>query len=199
MYLLGIDIGSTTIKAVIFRYNGNLVSMGRRETKLFVNNEEYFWKPEDIWQAVCESIKEAIANIEKPEQIKAVAVSGFGQDAVPLDKQGKCLYPFISWHDKKTGEQMNELLTKIGDREIYNISGAKPWHIHTIYRIMWLKKHEPSIYKKVFKWLPITDYINYKLCGSILTDFSEASTTSLLDQSDLNWSKTCLLYTSRCV
>lgn len=124
MYLLGIDIGSTSIKAVIYNYHGEIVSIGRQETRLHtaVNErgaEEVFWLPEDIWNRVAMSVKEAINKIEKPDSIKGLAVSGFGSDGVPVNREGQCLYPFISWHDAKTAEQLNIFKELINDEEVY--------------------------------------------------------------------------------
>lgn len=194
MYLIGIDIGSTSIKAVIFKYNGEIVSIGRRRTEVFtVKNikgiDEYFWIPDNIWSKVSEAIKDAISHIDYPERISGIAVSGFGQDGVPLDENGNYLYPFISWHDNKTLEQLSSLLDLINEKEIYKICGSRAWHIDSIFRNMWVKKHEPLIYKKICKWVLITDYINYKLCGKIATEYSESSTTLALDQNNLEWSK----------
>ena len=194
MYILGIDIGSTSIKAVIYNYHREIVSIGRQETRLHTamnerGAEEAFWLPEDIWNRVAMSVKEAINKIEKPDGIKGLAVSGFGSDGVPVNSEGQCLYPFISWHDTKTTEQLNIFKELINDEEVYKITGTKPWYFHTILRNMWIKKYKPEVYNKIYKWMIVTDYVNYKLCGAIATDYSEASTTLVLDQNKLDWSE----------
>ena len=95
---MGIDIGSTTIKAVIFTYQGDVVSVGRRETELFIQKndvgvDEAFWMPDNIWTNVAAVIKESIQTIDDPKKISGVAVSGFGQDGIPINENGDCLYP----------------------------------------------------------------------------------------------------------
>lgn len=194
MYLLGIDIGSTTTKAVIYNYSGEIISIGRSETKVVFTKNEYgkeeaFWLPDVIWDNVALAVKEAIAAIKNPKAIAGVSVSGFGCDAVPVDKNGQWLYPFISWHDNKTSEQLNLFKALIDEKIVYKINGSRPWHLNTIFRNMWVKKYKPDIFKKTYKWLLITDYINYKLCGQMACDFSEASTTLVMDQKKLTWSE----------
>ena len=84
-------------------------------------------------------------------------------------------------------------MKSISEEEIYQITGVKPWHINTVFRNMWIKQYKPEIYKKIYKWLIITDYINFKLCGEIATEFSEASTTLVMDQNQLTWCSTYLM------
>jgi xylulokinase len=193
MYLLAVDIGSTTIKSIIFDYEGNIISTGRRKTKVFYkeeSGEKYaFWMPDDIWGKVCEAIRESINKIPNPAQIKSVTVTGFACDGVPIDEKGNWVYPFISWHDTRCIEQIEWLEKNIKFEEIYLINGQKPWLHNTIMRNIWIKLHMPEIYKKIYKWLLTEDYVNYRLCGAIATDYSLASTTLVFDQKSLKWSE----------
>lgn len=193
MYLLSIDIGSTTIKAVIFDFKGKIISIGRRKTEVFYqkeNSNNYaFWMPDNIWKNVCEAIKESITGIEDSDLIKSVTVTGFACDGVPVNKDGDWIYPFISWHDTRCVEQIEWAEKNFDFEEIYKINGQKPWLHNTIFRNIWVKKHLPEIYKKTYKWLLIEDYVNFRLCGAISTDYSLASTTLVFDQKLLQWSE----------
>lgn len=192
MYLLAIDIGSTSIKSVIFDYKGRIVSLGRRKTEVFYEKEgsqEFaFWMPENIWGNVCGAVKDSVNLIKDPGLIRSVSVTGFACDGVPIDKNGNWIYPFISWHDTRCVEQIEWAEKNLDYEEIYKINGQKPWLHNTIMRNVWVKNHLPEIYKKTYKWLLIEDYINFRLCGSIATDYSLASTTLVFDQKSLNWS-----------
>lgn len=193
MYLLSVDIGSTSIKSVIFDYEGNIISIGRRKTEVFYQKEDSknyaFWMPENIWQSVCSAIKDSVAVIADPGLIKSVTVTGFACDGVPVDENGNWLYPFISWHDTRCIEQIEWIKDNFDFEEIYKINGQKPWLHNTILRTVWVKKHLPDIYNKTYKWLLIEDYINFKLCGVMATDYSLASTTLVFDQNTLSWSE----------
>lgn len=193
MYLMGIDIGSTNIKAIIFSIRGELISIGRKKTRPIYkknenDNQEIFWSPEDIWRNVAGAIRESLKKIDDIGKIKGIAVTSFGQDGVPMDEKGEILYPFISWHDTKTIKQKKDFIKKIDEYEIFKISGARPWYIHSLFRIIWIRENRPDIYKNIYKWLLLTDYINYKLSGEIISDYSESSTTLVLNQQKLKWS-----------
>ena len=193
MYLLAIDIGSTSIKSVIFDYEGNTISIGSQKTEVFFKKEgdkEYaFWMPENIWDSVCKAIKQSIVKISNPKLIKSISVTGFACDAVPIDNEGNWLYPFMSWHDTRCLEQLEWLAGKIDLKEVYLITGQKPKHNHTAFRNLWIKQYKPEIYKKIYKWLSLEDYINYRLCKVAATDSTIAATTLLFDLKNLRWSK----------
>ena len=108
-YLLGIDIGSTNLKAVIYDLQGQSISQASRATQRFNPYPDHpdwaIWKPEQIWGDIAEAIKEAVSKIDNPSDVKAVAVTGMGMDGVPVGKDGKWLYPFISWHCPRTEPQ----------------------------------------------------------------------------------------------
>ena len=109
-YLMGIDLGSTSLKAVVYDLEGNVVSKASRATELAhpepdTHPEWAVWLPEQIWSGTAEAAREAISALESPNDIKGVAVTGMGMDGVPVDARGKALYPFISWHDTRTMPQ----------------------------------------------------------------------------------------------
>jgi xylulokinase len=192
-YLMGIDLGSTSLKAIIFDLEGRIISSASRPTELSHLDKDHptwaFWEPEKIWQGTAAAIKEAVEKIDNPAKIKGVAVTGFGMDGVPVDKEGNWLYPFISWHCPRTEPQSRNWSEKVGAEHIFSIAGKQVMHIDTIYRLIWMKENHPEILQKTDKWLLIEDFINFMLCGRRATDYSMASCTSVLDQRSRNWSR----------
>ncbi|MHC4201971.1 MAG: FGGY family carbohydrate kinase, partial [Planctomycetota bacterium] len=107
-YLMAIDLGSTSLKAVVYDLDGNLVASASRPTERVTPDghpEWAIWEPDQIWQGAAAASKEAVSKLDDPSRIKGVAVTGMGMDGVPIDKDGKHLYPFISWHDPRTEPQ----------------------------------------------------------------------------------------------
>jgi xylulokinase len=192
-YLMGIDLGSTSLKAVVYDLKGNFVASGSRPT--LKNHPDpkqpdwTVWMPDYIWNATAEAIQEAVSKLDNPNSIKAVAVTGMGMDGVPIDEKGQWLYPFISWHDPRTKPQLEWWKEKIGSDKTFSIGGNPVLHINSALRILWMKENEPEIYKRTKKWLLIEDFLNFMLCGKYATDPSMASCTLLFDQKKLNWSK----------
>ena len=190
--LLGIDIGSTSIKANVYDLEGKLAAGGSRPTVLSHPHKDHpawsVWEPDIIWEAVKGSIKEALDKLDSKSEIRSVSVTGFGMDGIPIDKSGSWLYPFISWHCPRTEEQCSRWSSEVGPDIIFSISGKQVMPMDTVYRILWIKENHPEILEGTFKWLLIEDYINYLLCGEIATDYSMASSTSLFDQKNRKWS-----------
>lgn len=190
-YLMGIDLGSTTIKAIVYDERGNVISSGSQPTPLTYDHANQpawcVWEPKRIWDNVVYAILEATSKIVDTEEIAALAVTGFGMDGLPLDRDGLPLYPMISWHCPRTIPQYTEFTQRIGTKNIFQRTGKSAQHIDSIYRMIWMKENEPRLMEQTDKWLLIEDYINYRLCGSKCTDYSMATCTSVFDQRDHEW------------
>ena len=191
-YLMGIDLGSTSLKAVIYDLEGNVVASGSRPTQRFHPYPEHpewtVWQPEQIWGGTAEAIQDAISQLPDPENIRGVAVTGMGMDGLPVDEHGQWLYPFISWHDPRTAPQLEWWISNIGAEKTFSIGGNTLWRFNTALRILWMKEHEPEILRRTYKWLLIEDFLNYMLCGKFATDYTMASCTLLFDLRRLDWS-----------
>lgn len=191
-YLMGIDLGSTSLKAVIYNTHGEKVAGGSRPTQRFHPDPQHpdwtVWQPEQIWGGTADAIRDAVAQLDDPSQIRAVAVTGMGMDGVPVDDQGNWLYPFISWHDPRTGPQLQWWQEHIGAQRQFAIGGNPLWAINSALRMLWVAEHEPEVYRRCHKWLLIEDFLNYQLCGRHVTDYSMASCTLLFDQRTRQWS-----------
>ncbi len=191
-YLVGIDLGSTNLKAIVYDRAGRAVARASRPTQRFNPYPDHptwaIWQPEQIWGGVCQSLTEAISQLDDPSRIRGVAVTGMGMDGVPLDREGRWLYPFISWHCSRTEPQYRWWLERIGAEKQFSIGGNQIWVFNTALRLLWMAENEPKILEQTHKWVLIEDFINYQLCGVLATDYSMASTTLLFDQRRQCWS-----------
>jgi len=190
--LLGIDLGSTSLKAIVYDMDGNAVAAGSRPTERFHPSAEHpewtVWEPEQIWGGVAAAVRDALGALDDPRRIRAVAVTGMGMDGVPVDGDGRWLYPFISWHDPRTAPQLAWWLEHVGAQRTFSIGGNPVWAINSALRILWMQENEPEILARADKWLLIEDFLNFMLCGQRVTDYSMASCTMLFDQRKLDWS-----------
>lgn len=194
-YLVGIDLGSTSLKAVIYDIEGNKVAQSSRPTEKHSPDDHpdwIHWRPEQIWNDTAAAIKDAVSQIDDPKAIKAVAVTGMGVDAVPINEEGEWLYPFISWHDQRAIPQQQWWIKNIGNEKTFATGGWAPWPINTALRMLWVAENEPEVHAQTHKWLLIEDFLNFMLSGKVATDFSMASCTLLFDQNEQNWSQEIL-------
>ena len=190
---MGVDLGSSNIKSVVFDPFGNVAGYAIINTPIDQktnNNEEWiYYHPEKIWENVLIAIKKASKMVDG--NIACIAVTGMGMDSVPLDKTGEPLYPFISWRCQRGHDIFQSASDRFGLEQLYRITGQLPRYLNSVIRYLWLRENEPDLYKQTRQWLTIEDYINYKLCGVMATDYSMASTT-LLCGIDRKWSETLL-------
>lgn len=192
--LAAIDLGSTSLKAMIFDLDGRCLASSSRPTQRCnpyaeVHPEWVFWDPGQIWAGTAEACREAIAQLADPHSIRAVAVTGMGMDGVPIAADGTILYPFISWLDPRTRPQADWWERAIGAERTFAIAGFPPWAMTAVMRIRWMMEHEPAIIEQAEKWLLIEDFLNYQLCGAMATDFSMATCMLLFDQRRRAWSE----------
>jgi xylulokinase len=191
-YLVGIDLGSTNLKAIIYDTAGNAVARAGRPTRRCNPCPEHpqwaIWEPEQIWGGVAQSLREAVAQVPDPKAIRGVAVTGMGMDGLPIAADGRWLYPFISWHCPRTEPQHRWWLETIGAERQFALGGNQIWVFNTALRLLWMREHEPEILRQTHKWLLIEDFVNFMLSGVYATDYSMASTTLLFDQRQRTWS-----------
>lgn len=191
-YLMGIDLGSTSLKAIVYDLSGNRVAGASRPTERFHPSREHpqwtVWQPEQIWNDTAAAIREAVGQLDDPARIRAVAVTGMGMDGLPVSAEGEWLYPFISWLDPRTAPQLEWWARNVGVERTFAIAGNPVWPINSALRIRWMMDNEPALLARAAKWLLIEDFLNYLLCGRLATDFSMASCTLLFDQCRREWS-----------
>lgn len=192
-YLMGIDLGSTSLKAIVYDLDGRKVAGGSRPTERSHPHPEHpewtVWEPKQIWEGTAAAIRDAVETLDDPTQIRAIAVTGMGMDGLPVDEEGNWLYPMISWHDPRTAPQREWWLETIGAEKQFSVGGNPVWPINTALRMLWVAEHEPEIHQRAHKWLLIEDFLNAMLCGRQVTDYSMASCTLLLDQRTRQWSE----------
>ncbi|MEG1142891.1 MAG: FGGY family carbohydrate kinase, partial [Clostridia bacterium] len=193
-YLLGIDIGTSGTKTVLFDKGGNPISSSTEEYPLY--QPEIGWAeqdPLDWWKAVCTTINAVIkdSNIN-PESISGIGLSGQMHGLVMLDGDGNVLRKSIIWCDQRTAKECVEITEKVGEKRLIDITANPALTGFTASKILWVRNNEPEIYEKCRKILLPKDYIRYMLTGEFATEVSDASGMQLLDIKNRCWSKEVL-------
>ncbi len=193
-YLLGIDIGTSGTKTVLFDRGGNPISSSTAEYPLY--QPEIGWAeqdPLDWWKAVCITINDVIkdSNINQ-ESISGIGLSGQMHGLVMLDGDGNVLRKSIIWCDQRTSVECVEITEKVGEKRLIDITANPALTGFTASKILWVRNNEPEIYEKCRKILLPKDYIRYMLTGEFATEVSDASGMQLLDIKNRCWSKEVL-------
>lgn len=191
-YLMGLDIGTSGVKALLLSKNGEVISTATESYPL--DTPKSGWaeqNPKDWWKAVVKVINKMInENNVDPNDIAGLSLSGQMHSSVFLDENMEVIRPAILWSDTRTEQQCKEILNKAGGLENLIKKVSNPaLEGFTAPKILWLKQNEPKNYKKVNYVLMPKDYIRYKLTGNINTEVSDAAGTLLFDVKKKEWSK----------
>ncbi len=189
-YVLGIDLGTSGTKTVLFDEKGNKIASASVEYALIQPQNGWAEQnPNDWWQAAVSTIKSVLLKSKiNAQDIKGIGISGQMHGLVMLDENGEVLRNAILWCDGRTGKECEEITQKIGKEKLIEITANPALTGFTAGKIMWVKKNEPEIYAKCRKILLPKDYIRFKLTKLYGQDVSDASGTNLFDVKKREWS-----------
>jgi len=190
-YLLGIDIGTTNVKAILFSVNGVPVAMGEKEYPTYYpEHNAAEQSADDWWQSTVCVIQKIVNNPNVSKgKIAAICVSSQMPTLLPLDENGNPLRRGMIWMDRRAEKECLWLLEQFGKKKYKEIFGkSRPDPFHVMPKLLWLKNHEPEIYKKTKKIHLTNTYINYKLTGSSAVDDLQAESSRAYDVLKKDWS-----------
>ncbi|DAB28619.1 MAG: autoinducer-2 kinase [Sulfurimonas sp. RIFOXYD12_FULL_33_39] len=190
-YLMAIDAGTGSIRAVIFDTLGNQISVAQQEwTHLEedgVPNSMNF-DFDANWLLTCKCIRESLeaANL-RGEDILALSATSMREGIVLYDKEGRELWA-VANVDARASDEVRYLKENfVGIEEEFYSESGQTFALGAIPRIMWLKNNRPDMYERVAKISMIGDWILYKLCKVIATDPSNGGTTGIFSLKNRNW------------
>ena len=188
MYYIGVDLGTSALKLVMMKGNGELVKTVSKEYPLYFPRSGWSEQnPTDWFSAVKEGLKELAACAD--EKIAGISFGGQMHGLVILDKDDNVLRPAILWNDGRSTEETDYLNNVIGKEKLSKLTANIAFAGFTAPKILWVKNNEPEIFEKIAKIMLPKDYISYMLSGNFSTDYSDASGMLLLDVKDKKWSK----------
>ena len=189
-YLMGLDISTTSAKALIIDDAGNVVAVANSPQP--ISQPEPLWSeqdPADWWMGIVKSIRKALADSGlKGDDISAIGLTGQMHGLVLLDENGVVLRPSILWNDQRTQAQCDFITGVIGQQRLIELTGNLALTGFTAPKILWVRDHEPDIYARAKQVLLPKDFIRYKLTDTYATDLAGASGTLLLNVAERAWS-----------
>ena len=187
-YLIGIDVGTSGTKSVLFDLHGNVCGECYEEYPLYQPENGYAEQnPEDWWNAAKKTLTELSEKAEG--EICGIGLTGQMHGLVMLDENCKVIRNAIIWCDGRTAKECEDIEEIIGHDRLVEITANPALPGFTASKIMWIKKHEPENWKKCRHILLPKDYIRYKLTGEFVSDMSDASGMQLMDIKNRCWSK----------
>lgn len=188
---LGIDAGTSGIKAIIVDETGKVLSEGYSEEDITVPGPGFAEQaPEIWWQACGAAVKQAVGNCGAGMQVSAIGFSGQMQGTVFLDKNFQPVRNCMIWMDQRAVEEVGEIERRIEEAgtDILAVTANHCLNSFWAPKILWLKKHEPENYEKIEKIVFTKDYLACHMTGELATEVSDASLSFLLDIPGRKWS-----------
>jgi len=183
MTLVGLDVGTTAVKALAVSPTGEVLERVEREYPLSTPRPGWSEQdPEDWVRAADSALSEVGAGAD------GIGLSGQMHGLVCLDAAGKVLRPAILWNDQRTGAQCAEIEERVGFERLIELTGNRALPGFTAPKLLWVREHEPEVYARIAHVLLPKDYVRLRLTGEYAMDVTDASGTLLLDVGARRWS-----------
>jgi xylulokinase len=184
--LVGIDVGTTGVKAVAITPEGEVVA--RAEEGYPLSTPRPGWSeqdPDDWWRAS----ERALAALPASA---AIGLSGQMHGLVALDSSDRALRPAILWNDQRTAAECAEIEERVGLDRLIALTGNRALTGFTAPKLLWVRRHEPDVYARIAHVLLPKDYVRLRLTGERAIDATDASGTLLFDVAHRRWSEEVL-------
>ncbi|WP_294158926.1 xylulokinase [uncultured Selenomonas sp.] len=193
-YLIGVDLGTSATKTVLFDEAGQVITSAAQEYPLL--QPENGWAEQDPhdWRDATTATIRAVVKTSgvAAADIKGIGISGQMHGLVMLDEKDEVIRPSIIWCDQRTGEECKEITERVGLDRLMAITANPALTGFTASKILWVRNHEPKNYARCRHILLPKDYVRFTMTGVFATDVSDASGMQLLDIPKRAWSQEVL-------
>ena len=187
--LIGLDIGTSGCKAMIFDSRGARLASASCEYS--VEAPHPGWAEQDaeaVWRLAQHALSQAIAAAGPGDPVAALSLSVQGEAVIAVDAGGRALRPAILGMDTRTVSQNEWLTAQLGAEHLFERTGMPVHTINTLPKLMWLKQHEPDVWAGAHQFLLYEDFLIRKMTGCAVISRCLASRTQLYDLPDDGWS-----------
>lgn len=188
-YVLGLDLGTSSLKGLLVNKEGNVVATATAEYPLLHPQPGFSEQNPQEWLDACDMVMDSLSDTvsDFKQKLQGISFSGQMHSLVLLDENGKVLRPAILWNDVRNSDECDRINTEFGE-EVLSITQNIAREGFTLPKILWVQKHEPDIWKQVDQILLPKDYLRYYLTGEYNMDYSDAAGTLMMNIADKVWS-----------
>ncbi len=192
--LLGIDLGTSSIKAALIREDGRCLAIGAEPYAISTPFPGWAEQDAEDWvQATLRAVRSALAQAgDQVEAVAALSFSGQSHGGVCLGRHGEVLRPAIIWADQRSAQQVDEVRRNVGPENLARWTGNPLDTGFMLSTWLWLRQHEPEVAARAAFFVLPKDYVRYRLTGVLATEPSDAGTTGLFDPARVRWSQPLL-------
>lgn len=191
-YLLGMDCGTTNIKAIILGDDGTVVASESRPSKFILpgpnmqeqDANEWWSNTKEIFQSLSKQVGEKVV-----KRIRGISISSHTVSMLPIDKDGNPVRNALTYQDSRSMEELNYIVDTMGVDNFVKTVGGQPAVAFLPNKILWFKNHEPELFEKTTYFVQASSFLNYKLTGKMISDIDQATRTQCMDIRTMDWSK----------
>jgi len=183
-------LGTSGNKATLYDLDGTLAGSIINEYPTYYPHSGWVEQDaDDWWRAVCDSTRHLLEKTGTPASaVACVCFSAQMMGCLIIDRENRPLRRMITWADTRSSAQEKYMLKEAGMDDVYRITGHRLSASYSAPKLLWIRDNEPGLFKKTGKMLQAKEYIILKLTGEIVTDYSDAGGTDLLDINKRDWS-----------
>jgi xylulokinase len=188
--LLGLDVGTTSVKAGLFDAGGARLATAGVEYRLdYPGPDRAQLDAETYWRASQAAVREVMAAAGAGrDDVAAISISSQGETVVPVDGSGNPLAPALIWLDNRALAEAREIGDALGEARIYDVTGVPSvgptW---SACKILWWRRHEPAVFAEASRFLLVEDFLLHRLTGRFVTEGGVHCTSLLLDIRANDW------------
>ena len=189
--VIALDSSTTSTKAICVDIQGNIGGITKRNIQLHTPAMDFYeHTPERWWETSRDAIAELVSQLSpsERERIAAISLTHQRESFAAFDKSGKSLRPGILWLDSRAADQIK----RFGSPEIHKLSGKPAGVTPAIYKMAWVKEHEPEIFHKAYKVTDVLAYIVWNLTGRWASSEAAADSLGLFDIQKRDWAPSLL-------
>ncbi len=193
-YMIGVDIGTTSTKSVLYDMKGKVIAYANSEYQLYQDIPDMAEEdPDEIFDAVIEVLGQVIRKGKvKSDEIKGISFSSAMHSLILMDKDDQPLTRAITWADNRAAKYSEELKENGIGAEIYAKTGTPIHPMAPLSKIIWLRHEEPELFKQTKKFIDLKSYVFFRLFGVYKMEYSIASATGMFNIFKLDWDKQAL-------
>jgi gluconokinase len=185
--VIGVDVGTTSAKAVAYTPDGRVVaSEGAGYPLLEPFPGHAVQQPDEVVDAVLESVRAVVDGLAG-RPVAGLSLSAAMHSLLGLSPDDEPLTPIVTWADTRASEQAQRLRAAPGGLALHRRTGTPLHPMSPLPKLLWFHEQEPRLFARVGHWVGLKEYLVLRLCGALVVDHSVASATGLLNLSQLQW------------
>jgi xylulokinase len=186
--LVGVDVGSTHVKAVLFEPGSGVLHVARRTTDTHVvRGGGAYHRPGELLAAVASAVAECVASGRSRPKPAAIGIASMSESGIPIDRRNLPVGDILAWYDPRPERQAAWLERQIGAAPLFRRTGLRAEPKYTLPKLLWLREHKAAEFTRLRRWAGVAELIALDLTGALATNASLACRTLAFDVTTRAW------------